>query len=106
VAILRLLPNGPIAVGRPLALWFLYLLLVGVLTALLAVHVLPPGTPYPRVFKVVMLIAFMGYGLALLQNSVWLRRPWPVALKGCADAVLYAGLSAGTFGWLWPRAAP
>jgi hypothetical protein len=106
VAMLRVLPNAPVAVGRPLALWFVYLLLVGVLTALLAVHVLPPGIPYPRVFKVVMLIAFMGYGLALLQNSIWLRRPWPVTLKGCADALLYAGLTAGTFGWLWPHAAP
>jgi hypothetical protein len=106
VAILSMMPNGPITMGRPLALWFAYLLLVALLTALLTVHVLPPGIPYPRVFKVVLLISFMGYGLALLQNSIWLRRPWPVTLKGCFDALIYAGLTAGTFGWLWPHAAP
>jgi len=103
VAMLTVLPNGPVVMAGPLILWFLYLIVVGVFAAQLAGHVLPAGTPYPQVFKVVLIAAFMGYSLALVQNSIWLRRSWVVTLKGCFDGLIYAALTAGTFGWLWPR---
>jgi hypothetical protein len=103
VALVSILPNGPVVMGKPLALWFVYLLIVGTFTALLAAHTLAAGTPYPRVFKVVLTGSFMGYALALLQNSIWLRRSWVVTLKGCFDGLIYAALTAGTFGWLWPH---
>lgn len=104
VAIVSVLPNGPVVMAKPLALWFVYLLIVGAFSALIAAHVLPPGTAYPRVFKVVLTAAFMGYALGLLQNSIWLRKPWAITLKGCFDGLIYAALTAGTFGWLWPHA--
>jgi hypothetical protein len=103
VALVSILPNGPVVMGKPLAQWFVYLLIVGTFTALLAAHTLPAGTPYLRVFKVVLACSFMGYALALLQNSIWLRRSWVVTLKGCFDGLIYAALTAGTFGWLWPH---
>ena len=82
VAMLSILPNGPMSMARPLALWFVYLLIVGVFSALIAAHTLPAGTLYPRVFKVVLTASFMGYALALLQNSIWFRRPWSATLQG------------------------
>jgi hypothetical protein len=103
VALVSILPNGPVSMGKPLALWFVYLLIVSIFSALIAGHLLPPGTIYPRVFKVVLTASFMGYALALLQNSIWLRRSWVVTLKACFDGLIYAGLTAGTFGWLWPH---
>lgn len=103
VMLASVLPNGPVSMGKPLALWFVYLLIVGFFSALIAGHLLPAGTLYPRVFKVVLTCSFMGYALALLQNSIWLRRSWVVTLKGCFDGLIYAALTAGTFGWLWPR---
>ena len=103
VALVTILPNGPVSMGKPLALWFVYLLIVGTFAALIAGDTLPAGTPYPRVFKVVLTSSFMGYALALLQNSIWLRRSWVVTFKGCFDGLIYAALTAGTFGWLWPR---
>jgi hypothetical protein len=106
VAMLSILPNGPMSMARPLALWFVYLLIVGVFSALIAAHTLPAGTLYPRVFKVVLTASFMGYALALLQNSIWFRRPWSASFKGCFDALIYAALTAGTFGWLWPHTVP
>jgi len=105
VALVSVLPNGPLSMGKPLLLWFIYLLVVCSLTALIAGRTLPPGTVYPRVFKVVLVVSFMGYSLALLQNSIWLRRSWVVTLKGCFDGLIYAALTAGTFGWLWPHAS-
>jgi hypothetical protein len=104
VALVSVLPSGPIVMAKPLALWFVFLLIVGAFSALIAGHVLAPGTPYPRVFKLVLTAAFMGYALGLLQNSIWLRRPWSITLKGCFDGLIYAALTAGTFGWLWPHA--
>jgi hypothetical protein len=104
VALVSVLSNGPVVMARPLALWFLYLLIVGAFSGLIAGHVLGAGTTYPRVFKVVLTAAFMGYALGLPQNSIWLRRPWSSTFKGCIDGLIYAGLTAGTFGWLWPHA--
>lgn len=103
VAMVSVLPNGPVSMGKPLALWFVYLLLVGFFVALISAHTLEPGTHYPRVFKVTGTIAFVGYALALLQGSIWQRRSWVVTLKSCFDGVIYAALTAGTFGWLWPH---
>lgn len=40
--------------------------------------------------------------LALLQNSIWYKRKWSSTLKSMADGLVYALVTAGTFGWLWP----
>lgn len=45
---------------------------------------------------------FAGYGLALLQNSIWWRRGWGATAGVVFDALIYAGLTGGTLGWLWP----
>ena len=103
VAVLTVMPNGPPAMNRSLFLWFLYLIVVGVFVALITGHTLPVGTVYPRVFKVAGMAAFLGYFLAQCQQSIWYRRSWGVTLKYAFDGVIYALLTAGTFGWLWPR---
>jgi hypothetical protein len=103
VAMLRVLPNEPFSMGRPLVQWFVYLVLVALFVACILAHTLPAGTHYLRVFKLAGISAFMGYALGLIQNSIWLRRSWWLTFKACCDGVLYAGLTAGTFGWLWPR---
>jgi len=30
-------------------------------------------------------------------------KPWPIAAKEVFDGLLYSLVTAGTFGWLWPR---
>ena len=103
VAVLTVMPNGPIAVSRSLVQWFVYLIVVGIFVALVSCRTLPIGTPYPRVFKVAGTVAFLGYALALCQLSIWYRRSWTLTLKALFDGLIYAALTAGTFGWLWPR---
>jgi hypothetical protein len=103
VALLTVMPNGPITMGRSLVQWFLFLLVVGTLVALIGCLALPIGTPYPRVFEVAGTAAFMGYAIALCELSIWYRRAWSLTLKSLADGLIYAALTAGTFGWLWPR---
>lgn len=90
--------------GKSLVLWFLYCLLIGVFAAYLAGRALGPGAQYLEVFRFAGAAAFGGYGLALLQNSIWYKRGWPATLKSMADSLVYALVTAGMFGWLWPAA--
>jgi hypothetical protein len=103
VAIVTVMPNGPIDMRRNLAQWFVFLLVVGMMVALVTSHTLPPGTPYPRVFKVAAAVAFAAYSLALAELSIWYRRSWTLTLKGALDGLIYGLLTGGTFGCLWPH---
>ncbi len=51
--------------GRNLALWFVYLLVVGLFSAYIAGRALPPGAVYLQVFRFAGAVAFVGYALAL-----------------------------------------
>jgi hypothetical protein len=103
VAVMTVMPNGPINMNRSLVQWFVFLIVVSVFVALVTCRTLPLGTPYPRVFKVAGTLAFMGYALALAELSIWYRRSWSLTLKAVLDGLIYAALTAGPFGWLWPR---
>jgi len=35
--------------------------------------------------------------------GIWMGKPWSSVIKDLADALIYGLLSAGVFGWLWPR---
>ena len=103
VAMLTVMPNGPFSMSRNLAQWFVFLIVVGVFVAYVASRTLPVGTTYPRVFQIVGATTFIAYVLALAELSIWYRRSWTLTLKATLDGLIYALLTAGTFGWLWPR---
>ena len=103
VLVLTVMPNGPMAMGKSLVLWFLYCAVVGVFAAYVAGRALHPGASYLEVFRFAGATAFIGYSLALWQMSIWYRRAWSTTVKTTADGLIYALLTAGTFGWLWPR---
>ena len=103
VMMLRIMPVGSMSMGPQLAQWFVYLLVVGLFAAYVAGRALPVGAPYLAVFRFAGVAAFLGYSMALWQMSIWYKRPWMTTLKATIDGLLYALLTAGTFGWLWPR---
>ncbi|MBI4421725.1 MAG: hypothetical protein HY560_12945 [Gemmatimonadetes bacterium] len=103
VLILTVLPSGPIQMWKNLTMWFVYALVVGWLAAYVAGRALPPGAEYLRVFRFAGATAFIGYSVALWQMSIWYRRSWSMTLKATFDGLIYALLTAGTFGWLWPQ---
>ena len=103
VMVVTVMPNGPWSMGTNLAQWFVYSVVIGVFAAYVAGTALPPGAPYLRVFQLVGVTAFMGYALALWQLSIWYRRDWMTTIKSNVDGLIYALLTAGTFGWLWPH---
>jgi len=103
VGFLTIVPSGPPAMPKFLIQWFVYCLLIGFFVAYLTAHTLAPGTHYPAVFRVVGTAAFLAYGLAHLSNGIWKGQKWSVTIKEVIDGLVYALLTAGTFGWLWPR---
>jgi hypothetical protein len=75
---------------------------VGIFAAYIAGRALEPGAHYLDVFRFAGCTAFVGYAVALLQNSIWYKRNWTATLKSVFDGLVYALLMAGVFGWLWP----
>jgi len=103
VGTLTLLPNAPMAMGKTLGLWFVYCLVVSFFVAYLASRTLDPGISYLAVFRVVGATAFMAYGVGQLVSSIWMGVPWSNTLRAVFDGLLYALVTGGCFGWLWPR---
>ena len=103
VMLFTVLPSGQMGIGRQLVGWLLYTIAISVFAGYLALTALPPGAAYLRVFQVTGTAAFLGYSGALWQASIWFRRSWGTTLRSTLDGLLFALLTAGMFGWLWPR---
>ena len=100
---MTVMESGPVSMGPSLAQWFLYCVVVGVFAAYVAGRALEPGAHYLKVFRFAGVTAFVGYSLALWQNTIWYKRAWTTTLKANVDGLVYGLLTAGTFGWLWPK---
>ena len=103
VGLLTVFPSGPPAMAKFLGLWFVYCVIVGAVVACVAATTLAPGTRYLEVFHLVGIAAFLAYGIGQIQDSIWKGQTWGVTFKHIVDGLIYALLTAGTFGWLWPR---
>jgi hypothetical protein len=104
VLIMTVMPSGPVSMGSSLGQWFVYCVVVGIFAGYVAGVALPPGAPYLAVFRLVGTVAFVGYSLASWQNTIWYKRSWAITLRTTIDGLIYGLLTAGTFGWLWPKA--
>lgn len=104
LAYLTIVPKGMPNMGKNLVLQMVYLLVVSVMVAYVASQTLPAGVDYLKVFQVTGTVAWLAYGFALIQESVWFGKPWSYTVKVLLDALVYALLTAGVFGWLWPGA--
>jgi hypothetical protein len=102
VAFLTVLPSSPLNMGAQLTQWFLYSIAMGAVAGYVAGLTLGPGADYRTVFRITSTVAFAGYSLALMQGAIWYKHNWGFTLKTMLDGLVYALLTAGTFGWLWP----
>jgi hypothetical protein len=103
VGLLTIMPSGAPAMGKYLGTWFINCLIVSLFAAYLTGRTRLPGTNYLEVFRVAGATSFMAYGVGQLQDSIWKGQTWGVTAKHVFDGLIYALLTAGTFGWLWPR---
>jgi len=102
VGFMTVLPGKSPTMTAELIQWFLYAIVVGIFAAYIAGRALGPGADYLQVFRFAGATAFIGYGLALWQQTIWYKVHWATTLKSTIDALVYALFTAGIFGWLWP----
>jgi hypothetical protein len=102
VILMSVAPAGPPALTKNLVQWFLFAVVVGIFTAYVSGLALPPGADYRQVFRIAGTTAFIGYALALAHDSIWYYRSWATTGKFMFDGFVYALMTGGTFGWLWP----
>jgi hypothetical protein len=88
--------------ARSLIGWFVYLIVVSSFAAAVACSMLGPGTDYLFVFHTTAVVAFAGYALAIWQSWIWYSRSTGYAIRTTIDGLVYALLTGGVFGWLWP----
>ena len=103
VGMMTVFPSGPPVMPKFLGMWFVYCLIIGFFVAYLTGHTVAPGARYLAVFRVAGTAAFLAYGLGHLSNGIWKGQTWSVTIKEVIDGLVYGLLTAGTFGWLWPR---
>jgi hypothetical protein len=102
--IMTVQPNGMGSLAKPLVGWFIYSLVVTIIAGHVAFGALHDQTPsYRLVFHTVGLTAFAGYSLALWQARIWFGKSLSVTVKSTIDGLIYAIVTAGVFGWLWPK---
>jgi hypothetical protein len=102
IVLMTVIDGGSASMSKSLVMWFGFSLIVSLFAGYIASRALGPGADYREVFRFVGTTAFMGYGLALAQDSIWSHRKWSTTLKSMVDALIYGMFTAGTFGWLWP----
>jgi hypothetical protein len=89
------------SMGKSLVQWFVYCIVVSIFAAYVGSLTIGPDAEYMVVFRIVSCVTFMGYGLALFQEAIWMSRGWGSTWKSVFDALIFALVTGGTFGWLW-----
>ena len=87
-----------------LTLYFIYTIVISIFVAYIPATTLPPGTPYLQVFRIAGTAGILAYSFGTISDSIWYGKPWSVTVKHIIDGVIYGLLTAGVFGWLWPKA--
>ncbi len=101
--VFTVLPNGLPSMGPTLLNWFIYTLVISLFAGYVAARALPVGADYLQVFRFAGVTAFLGYAGALAQTSIWYGKSWGTTIRSTIDGLIYALLTAGLYGWLWPR---
>lgn len=104
-AFITVVPTGIPSMGKGMFLSFAFYVLVSIMVAYVASRSLPAGADYLTVFQVTGTVAWLAYGFSTIQEAIWFGRPWSAIGKGLFDAFVYANVTGGVFGWLWPAAA-
>jgi hypothetical protein len=89
--------------GSTLAQWFVYILVVSLFTGYVLSRVFAAGADYMTIFRIAGTVAFMAYALGTPQASIWYRKSWGTTVRSMIDGLIFGLITAGAFGWLWPK---
>lgn len=103
VLVMTVRKNGMVPMAPSLIKWFIYVVVVGILVSYVAGRALPLGATYLHVFRFAGVTAFIAYVVAHWEMPIWWFRSLSLTIKSTVDGLIYALVTAGFFGWLWPR---
>lgn len=103
VGLMTVMPSGPPAMSKGLVMWFVYCLAISFFVAYLTGRTVSAGAEYLAVFRVAGTAGFLAYAAAHATDSIWKGQAWATTIKFLFDGLVYGLLTAGVFGWLWPR---
>jgi len=103
LTLVTLAPGATPSMGPQLGMWFVYCVVASIAVGVMAWYIVGPGQPFHYVFHIAGFMAFLAYGGALPQMSIWYRRSWATTMKSLFDSVIYGAVAGAAFGWLWPQ---
>lgn len=103
VGLLNVRPSGPPGMGKSLLQWFVYSLFASLFIAYVTGLAAGKGADYRLVFRIAGAVGFLTYAGAAPIEAIWKSRKWSTTAKELLDGLIYGLVTAGTFGWLWPR---
>lgn len=104
VVLLTVMPKGAPKMAKHLTLWFAFSVLVSFVAAYVARHTLHPGADGMLVMRITGTVAFAGYALSHMSESIWKGQPWSNTVRHVVDGLIYALLTGLTFRLMWPAA--
>jgi hypothetical protein len=104
VAMITIIENGVPSLPKYLGQWFVFSFLISFISAYVARHTLHPGSDSILVMRITGTVAFVGYGLTNVLDSIWKGQPWSNTGRSLLDGAIYAVATGATFCTLWPKA--
>jgi len=98
VGFMTIFPNGPIAMGKNLGIWFVYTLVVSAFVAYLGSFSIQDES----VFRFTATAAAVAYCLPGMSDTAWKGQSWSVTMKFAFDGLVYAVCTGAAFQWFWP----
>jgi len=95
--------SGDMAMGKSLVQWFVYLLAIGVCCAYIAGRDWHSARPTWPCFASPALPPSWATRWRCRRPPSGTRRNWRMTVVTMIDGLVFALLTGGMFGWLWPR---
>jgi hypothetical protein len=100
IAYITIVKTGIPNMGPNMVMMFAYNVIVAIVCAYFVSRTVAPDADYLAIFRISGAVAFVAYGMAFVQDSVWFGRPWRATINTFLDALIYSLLTGGVFGWL------
>lgn len=102
VGFMTVLEPGPLNMGKSLGQWFVFTIVISVFVAYIASM---SNIESGEIFRMTSTVAFLGYAMSYIQDSIWKGMKWSITGKFMIDGIIYAVVTGATMAWLWPEAA-
>ena len=73
--LMTVMPSG-FAMGKYLGQWIVWNLIVAIVVACIAGHIVPPGGNHHAVFHYTAALTFLSYAMGTVPMSIWFHRRW------------------------------